>query len=65
MTIFPWKKGKCIVWDFTCSDTFAPSHLNISSILSVKVAERADQAKLIKYAQLHSLKMILRLFPYA
>ena len=52
MTIFPWKMGKCMVWDFTCIDTFAPSHLEVSANLSAKVAERAEHAKLTKYAQL-------------
>ena len=59
MTIFPWKMGKCMVWDFTCSDTFAPSHLEVSANLSGKVAERAEQAKLTKYAQLaHDFEII-------
>ena len=52
MTIFPWRMGKCMVWDFTCSDTFAPSHLEVSSNHFGKVAERAEQAKLTKYEQL-------------
>ena len=46
-------------WDFTCSDTFAPSHLEVSANLSGKVAERAEQAKLTKYAQLaHDFEII-------
>ena len=27
MTMYPWKSGKCLLWDFTCGDTLAPSHL--------------------------------------
>ena len=41
-----------MVWDFMCSDTFAPSHLNVSSNHFGKVAEWAEQAKLTKYEQL-------------
>ena len=52
MTIFPWRMEKCMVWDFTCSDTFASSHLEVSSDHFGKVAERAEQAKLTKYEQL-------------
>ena len=52
MKIFPWRMGKCMVWDFMCSDTFAPSHLDVSSNHFGKVAERAEQAKLTKYEQL-------------
>ena len=41
-----------MVWNFTCNDTFASSHFVASLNLSGKVAERAKQAKLIKYAQI-------------
>src|SRR5271170_3761226 len=30
-TLDPWGRGKYLVWDFTCPDTQAPSHLNRSS----------------------------------
>jgi hypothetical protein len=32
ITIIPWKKGKSLVWDVTCTDTLALSHLSESSI---------------------------------
>ena len=41
-----------MVWDFTCSSTFAPSHLDVSSNHFGKVAEQAEHAKLTKYEQL-------------
>ena len=28
LTLVPWKEGRCLVWDFTCPDTFAVSHLS-------------------------------------
>ena len=52
MTIFSWKKGKCMVWDLTCSNTFAPSHIDVSSNHLEKMAEQAEQAKLTKYEKL-------------
>ena len=52
MTIFLWRMGKCMALDFTCSDTFAPNHRDVSSNHFRKVAERAEQAKLTKYEQL-------------
>ena len=52
MIIFSWKKGKCMVWDLTCNDTFAPNHLNVSSNHLGKMAEQAEQAKLTKYEKL-------------
>ena len=27
ITLVPWKRGKLLVWDATCSDTFAPSYV--------------------------------------
>ena len=27
MTLVPWVRGKSLVWDFTCTDTLAPSYL--------------------------------------
>jgi hypothetical protein len=28
LTVLPWANGRCMVWDFTCPDTLAVSHLN-------------------------------------
>ena len=52
MTIYPWKNGSTMVWNFTCSDTIAPSHIQISSAIPGKVAENAETAKLTKYRNL-------------
>ena len=52
MTIYPWKKGRTMVWDFTCSDAIAPSHIKISSAIPGKVVESAETAKLTKYRNL-------------
>ena len=27
LTIFPYKAGKCLIWDATCYDFFSPSYL--------------------------------------
>ena len=29
-TIIPWQKGKILVWDATCPDTLATSHLSLA-----------------------------------
>lgn len=52
MTYFPWKRGKNLIWDFTCSDTLAPSHLATSSVSAGKIAELAENLKSAKYATL-------------
>ena len=31
LSLFPWTKGKCLVWDYTCRDTLAPIYLETSS----------------------------------
>lgn len=49
MTITPWSKGQSLVWDATCSDTIAPSHLPLSSKEAGIIAEKAGKRKLSKY----------------
>ncbi len=49
MTIIPWLNGKSLVWDATCSDTLAPSHLPISTKEAGMVAENAAKRKKSKY----------------
>src|SRR6188768_1897386 len=41
-TLDPWHSGRYLVWDFTCPDTLAPSHLNLSSQAAGSVAEQAE-----------------------
>ena len=50
----PWHSGRYLVWDFTCPDTLAPSHLKQSSLAAGSVAANAEALKNIKYAQLVS-----------
>jgi len=32
LTIVPWTRGRCLVWDFTRSDTLATSHLSTAVV---------------------------------
>ena len=50
LTIMPWRRGKCLLWDTTCPDTFAPSHVDESALESGAAAEKADKNKRVKYA---------------
>ena len=52
MTLTPWSHGRCLVWDFTCPDTFAPSHLNTAVSSPGAVACEAEDRKRQKYAGL-------------
>ncbi|XP_052759361.1 uncharacterized protein LOC128202586 [Galleria mellonella] len=45
VTLVPWKMGKCLVWDATCVDTLAPSHLSKSSSCSGAAAVIAEAIK--------------------
>ncbi|OXA61805.1 RFX-like transcription factor daf-19 [Folsomia candida] len=50
LTMVPWARGRSLVWDFTCADTFAPSHLLATSKRPGAAAETAHNAKNRKYA---------------
>ena len=48
----PWSVGKCLCWDFTCPDTFAPSYVDIASTAAGSVAALAEDRKINKYSHL-------------
>ena len=55
LTVLPWANGRCLVWDFTCPDTLAVSHLNRAVISPGSVANFADVQKTAKYLTLAPL----------
>ena len=52
LSLTPWSNGRCLVWDFTCPDTFAQSHLNTAVSGPGAVASEAEDRKRQKYASL-------------
>jgi len=52
MTTMPWTRGQCLLWDFTCPDTLATSHLNKAVAGAAEVANEAEQKKIVKYSAL-------------
>jgi len=48
----PWKEGRCLVWDFTCPDTLAASHLDRAVSGPGAVATEAEARKRSKYSSL-------------
>ncbi|XP_047998133.1 uncharacterized protein LOC125235580 [Leguminivora glycinivorella] len=52
MTLIPWMQGRTLVWDATCVDTLAPSHLQATSVKAGAAATTAEQNKRRKYAVL-------------
>src|SRR5450631_1253865 len=53
VSLIPWREGKPLLWDITCVDTFAKSHLSSSSSLAGSAATKAEERKRLKY---HSLE---------
>ena len=61
ITLVPWECGKLLVWDPTCTNTFAPSYLTRSTNESGAVAAIAETRKKGKYATMdisHSFQPI-------
>ena len=54
LSLSPWSKGRCLVWDFTCPDTLATSHLNQAVAGAGVVATEAENKKRLKYTSLSS-----------
>ena len=52
MTIIPFKNGKSLVWDATCSDTFAACNINHTALQPAHAANAAETHKMQKYHNL-------------
>ena len=50
LTVIPWANGRCAVWDFTCPDTLATSHLDRAVLRAGAVASDAETRKSMKYS---------------
>ena len=55
MTLIPWEGGKALLWDFTCSDTLAPSNRSLAARGPANVANAAEDLKRRKYASLTTM----------
>ena len=49
VTIAPWKSGRVLVWDVSCTDTFTSSHLAQGVTEARAVAGQAEMRKRSKY----------------
>ena len=47
LTLLPWAQGRSLVWDFTCADTLAASHIASTSQQAEKAALQAEKKKIL------------------
>ena len=52
ISMVPWKEGKLLVWDATCRDTLASSHLSTAERGPGLLAAEAESEKRKKYSSL-------------
>uniref|UniRef100_A0A2A4JCX9 Uncharacterized protein n=1 Tax=Heliothis virescens TaxID=7102 RepID=A0A2A4JCX9_HELVI len=57
MSLFPWKLGRTLVWDATCVDTLAPTHLPRTACCAGSAAAQAENLKQRKYSSLIGICM--------
>ena len=54
LTLFPWHRGRPLVWDVTCVSTLASSHLQLSLQEPGAAAAQAEERKNAKYRDLQN-----------
>ena len=52
LSITPWDRGRPLVWDVTCWDTYAPSHLHHSASGPGILADLAARTKIQTYKEI-------------
>ena len=52
ITVYPYSRGRCLIWDATCVNTFASSNLIRAALVAGSVADAAEVWKIAKYAEL-------------
>ena len=57
ITIVPWKQGKLLMWNATCSDSFTPSYVDDAAHGAGNVATVAEAQKKPKYSNLSGSHM--------
>ena len=55
VTITPWTRGRILIWDATCIDTFAPSYVEEATREAGSVAAIAESRKKKKYEELSTI----------
>ena len=58
LTLFPYTRGRCLVWDYTCRDTFAMSNIGQTSQAAGMAAKKAEKDKASHYIELASTYIV-------
>ena len=61
-TLIPWAQGNPLAWNVTVPDTYAPSHLQNTSLTAGAAADKAAVSKTAKYDKLRGTHLF---FPVA
>ena len=52
ITVYPYSRDRCLIWDATCVNTFSSSNLIRAALAAGYVADAAEVRKIAKYAKL-------------
>ena len=52
ITVYPYSRGRCLIWDTTCVNTFASSSLMRAALAAGSVGDASEVWKIAKYAEL-------------
>ena len=58
LTLYPWSQGRCLVWDYTCRDTLAPSNVDANSHEAGRSAVKAEKDKFSHYLELSTTYIV-------
>ena len=52
ITLFPWSKGRCLIWDFTCRDSLCYTNVIACAEKAGSAAEKGEKIKLAHHSEL-------------
>ena len=52
ITVYPYSRGRCLIWDATCDNTFAHTNLIRAALAAGSVADAAEVRNIAKFAEL-------------
>ena len=63
ITVYPYSRGRCLIWEATCVNTFASSNIIRAAFAAGSVADAAEVRKIAKYADASSSSQLLSRHP--